>query len=163
MSDIIKHNVTAIVSDGVTGKIRQKIDVSNMVVIVGLNKSIQQMLAQSQPNPFQYIALAGSKETTWAPTGWNVDEADTDLDGYEININRSNPTTYPNVFTTTGKGEVTYYNETSDDLWIIGGGIFNASGFETGDMLAAFKFPAPIHKYPGDTFKIIWSITVAPI
>lgn len=162
MLEHISSNVTAIVADKVSGKIKQKVNGSNMVMLAGLDISIQQVLSPNQPAPFQYIAIGGSIAPAFPPGGYTVTENDTGLD-IELDIGRSDPVSDPTIFDTTGHGEVTYYNDSNDDIWVSFAGLFNTSGFETGDMLAKFKFSAPIRKNAGDTLTIIWGITIQPI
>lgn len=159
MSRYIKNNVIAIVTNKISGEIKQRFEGKNMVVVVGLDKSIQQLLSQTQPAPFQYIAVGGAKDTEWPPPDYILDETHTALN-YEINISRSDPVSDPTTFDATGEGTLTYINNSDDDLWITEAGIFNASGFEAGDMLAKIQLNPIIRKDPEDTFTLIWDITI---
>lgn len=159
MFHYIKNNVIATVTNKISGEIKQRIEKKNLVVAVGLDTSIQQLLSQTQPAPFQYIAIGGGQDVEWPPPDYILDENHTTLN-YELNISRSDPVSDPITFDDIGRGTLTYINNSDDDLWITEAGIFNASGFEAGAMLAKVLLIPKIKKDPEDTFTLIWDITL---
>lgn len=138
---------------GPDGKVKEVREASNLVVTIGVNKAIQQILGGigggAQPDPFTFVGI-GTSDTAAAP-------GDTTL-GAEL---------------TTGSGRVdgdpTFLASLADIVVEIGPGLYDGESVkEVGlfdalesasyNMFARVVFSAPVIKGPNDTFVLHWRV-----
>lgn len=138
---------------GPDGRVKAVREASNLVVTVGINKAIQQILGGAgggaQPDPFTFVGIGTS--------GTAVVPGDTTL-GAEL---------------TTGSGRVdgdpAFSGQIADIVVSIGPGLYDGESVkEVGlfdalesasyNMLARVIFSAPVIKGPNDTFVLHWRV-----
>lgn len=135
---------------GADGKIKEERDINNLIVTVGKNTAIQQILGAAsgggQPAKFNYVGI-GTNPTAEAA-------GDTAL-GAEIGTRQQD--TSPD-FPSTGRGDIIVTFAAGNGTGAITeAGLLNAS--TSGTMLARKTF-AVINKGASDVLQITWQITI---